>query len=193
MTALEAALLEVVAALESAHVPYMVIGGLANLYWGRPRLTEDIDVTVWVHDEALADFVAALGKRLKLLAPAPLDFARATRVVPVATSAGPRADVVLGALPYERSAIGRAVEIAIGPRAVRFATAEDLILHKLASERARDREDVEGVVARQAERLDHGYLDPLVEQLAAGLEKPEIAQFYKACVRQARSRPAPGG
>ena len=44
--AFEEALHELSTNLKEAHVPYMIIGGLANAIWGYPRSTLDIDVTI---------------------------------------------------------------------------------------------------------------------------------------------------
>ena len=82
--------------------------------------------------------------------------------------------------PIEEEAIRRAVAVRMAGRDVRFCTAEDLILHKLASDRPRDREDAEGVLSRQRGALDRGYLDQRVEAPAVGLERPEIVTFYRA-------------
>src|SRR3954464_6516569 len=41
---------EVVTALGSDDVPFLVIGGVASAVWGRPRWTQDIDVLVRTHD-----------------------------------------------------------------------------------------------------------------------------------------------
>jgi hypothetical protein len=67
MNGIETALVRLSAFLEAAGVPYMVIGGIANLRWGRPRLTQELDVTVRVdlilaglpyEEEAIARAVA---------------------------------------------------------------------------------------------------------------------------------------
>ena len=42
MSRLEQALVTVARFLEQHHVPYMVIGGIANVVWGRPRTTLDV-------------------------------------------------------------------------------------------------------------------------------------------------------
>ncbi len=47
---LEKGLLEIVSFLEDAAIPYMIIGGFANLAWGVPRTTQDVDITVQVRD-----------------------------------------------------------------------------------------------------------------------------------------------
>ena len=70
-------------------------------------------------------------------------------------------------------------------RRVRLCTSEDLVLHKLASERPRDLDDVEGVIVRQRTAIDRGYLDPLVRSLSEALDRPDILAHYRACLRKA--------
>lgn len=185
MNGIEAALVRLADFLDTAGVPYMAIGGIANLRWGRPRLTQDIDVTVLVPEVGLPAFLADVARAYTVLPSDPLGFARRTRVVPIRDPGGVRVDLILATLPYEEEAIRRAVPFPVAGRPVRLCTAEDLILHKIVSSRARDREDVAGIVARQGERLDRGYLDPRVEALAAGLEQPEILEFYRGACRRA--------
>lgn len=43
-------LLEVVEALESLGIPYMLVGSFASNYWGRPRTTHDADIVVELGD-----------------------------------------------------------------------------------------------------------------------------------------------
>src|SRR6266545_2094552 len=50
MTLLDRAVHEISSVLESLHIPYMVIGGIANAIWGEPRATVDVDVTVSVSE-----------------------------------------------------------------------------------------------------------------------------------------------
>ncbi len=75
MNALEAALLDVAKFLDLAGADYMVIGGFANLHWGTPRLTEDLDVTVRIGEEAQNDFISRLVGRFRALVPDPIAFA----------------------------------------------------------------------------------------------------------------------
>src|SRR5438093_4235341 len=147
----------------------MVIGGFANLYWGRPRLTQDLDIKVNIAEPSWAEFLEVLGRRYRLLAPDPLAFARETHVIPLSAPSGIRTDLILASLPYEEEALQRAVTVEVGGRPVRVCTAEDLVLHKVISDRGRDRDDVGGVVARQGASLDRSYLDPKVREMAAGL------------------------
>ena len=146
MNRLEAAVVDVASHLDGHRVPYMVIGGFANLYWGRPRLTQDVDVKIAAAESTWVELVANLRKQFSLLVGDALAFLRETRVIPLETRGGVHVDLVLAGLPYEEEAIRRAVSMDIGGKAIRICTAEDLIIHKIISDRIRDRDDVEGVI-----------------------------------------------
>lgn len=180
---LEKGLLEIVSFLEDAAIPYMIIGGFANLAWGVPRTTQDVDITVQVAEEDLPEFLREVGKRFPVLPADPEDFVKETRVLPVQTSNGIRIDLIFAGLPYEETALGRAREVTIQGLAVRICSPEDLIIHKIISERPRDREDVEGIFRQQGPNLDFRYLDRIVHELGEALSQSEIVEFYEAMKR----------
>lgn len=189
MNRLEAALIEVAGHFEEQRIPYMVIGGFANLHWGRPRLTQDLDLKVDVEESDWPALIRGLSSRFKILVPDPAGFLLETRVLPIETATRVRADLIVGELPYEKDAIHRAVTLPIAGRGIRVCTAEDLILHKIISDRARDRDDVEGVIQTRGRSLDREYLDPRVREMAAGLERPDMVSFYEACLRKVDEGP----
>jgi predicted nucleotidyltransferase len=82
-------------------------------------------------------------------------------------------------LQYEREAIERAVEITVAGAKVRFCAPEDLILHKIISERSRDLEDARKVVRRRLKSLDLAYLEPRIHELSRTLERPEILRIWE--------------
>jgi len=98
--------------------------------------------------------------------------------VPISTSSPPfvlparhpptglRVDFIFSTTPYERQAIARAVRVDVGGEPVPFASAEDLIIHKLFAARPRDLEDAVGVVRRGGDRLDWRYIDQWVAEFA---------------------------
>jgi hypothetical protein len=59
ITPLLAVLGDLTAWLESQEVRGLVIGGLAASLWGRPRLTRDVDVLVWVEESRWPGLLAA--------------------------------------------------------------------------------------------------------------------------------------
>jgi hypothetical protein len=155
--------------LERRQLPFMIIGGQAVLLHGEPRLTQDIDVTLGVGPARLDDVLAAceaLG-----LEPLPEEvpaFVRSTFVLPTLDQAsGIRVDLVFSTTPYEAQAIERAVRVEVAGARVPFATAEDLIIHKLFAGRPRDLEDAVGVVRRKGPELDWAYTEAWVEQFAS--------------------------
>jgi predicted nucleotidyltransferase len=174
MTAQEDALAQIVALLDAERVPYMVIGGLANIVWGEPRATLDIDVTVWIEDERINAFVDRIRTDLRVLVENPAAFIAETRVLPVETAAGIRVDVLFGLVPFEREAIGRARDVHLAGRRVRVCTPEDLILMKIVSDRDRDIADARAIVKRRLTELDRDYLEPRINELSELLERPDI-------------------
>jgi len=179
MTGLEQALVRLARILSEHGIPYMIIGGMANVIWGEPRSTLDIDATVWVEDERIGQIVSLLAGRFRTIPEDPQRFIRETRVLPLETEAGLRIDLVFGLLQYEREAIDRAVEITVAGSKIRFCTPEDLILHKIISERLRDLEDARKVVRRRFDSLDLTYLEPRIHELARALERPEILEIWE--------------
>lgn len=154
--------------LSARGIPFMLIGGQAVLLHGRPRLTEDVDITLGVGPEAwrtIVDACTALG--LDPLPDQVESFVRETFVLPARHAASAmRVDFMFSTTSYERQAIGRAVRVNVGDAPVPFATAEDLIIHKLFAARPRDLEDAVGVVRRTGPRLDWDYVNHWVKEFA---------------------------
>jgi hypothetical protein len=180
VTAQESALAHLTTALDRLGVPHMIIGGLAAALWGEPRATVDIDVTVWVEEADIPKTIASLAKDLTPLTADPAAFIRDTRVLPLRGQGGVRIDMIFGMLPFEEGAIRRAVRKKIAGVEVPVCTAEDLILHKIISDRARDLEDVEGILRRRFGVLDLPYVEPRIAELAALLDRPEIRSRWSA-------------
>ncbi len=147
----------------------MVIGGQAVLVHGQPRLTLDIDITLGVEPDRLGTVLEICAELdLEPLPEEVEPFVKETFVLPAFhQETRIRVDFVFSTTPYERQAIERAVRIEVSGREVPFATAEDLILHKLFAGRPRDREDALGIVRRQAGKLDWTYLDRWAREFAA--------------------------
>ncbi len=178
MTEQEATLISLCRFLDKANIPYMIIGGIANAIWGVPRSTLDIDVTIWPGEQPLLEWVNLFSHEFKILADEPLSFVEKTRVLPMISAKGVRIDLIFGMLPFECDAINRAVVRKIRGQAVKFCTPEDLILHKIISQRSQDLDDVEKIISQQSSKLDRSYLDIRVKELSELLERPEIWSNY---------------
>ena len=177
MTQLEIALVEITSFLDRSGLPYMLIGGLAVAMWGEPRATLDVDLSVWVDPAGLDDAVQAICAHFRSL-PDALAFARRSRVLPVATADGVRADIVFALLPLEREFIARARKKQVGGFEIRVASVEDLIYMKLISERSRDVEDARRLIRRFRDAIDRNYIEPKLREAAEALARPDIAEVF---------------
>jgi len=114
--ALIAALGAVARALSDVASPAMVIGGLAVIARGVPRLTADIDVTIAGEGLDLDAFLVTLARQE--LAPRigdALEFARRNQVLLLCHGpTGVPVDVSLAWLPFEREALERAESVDFG-------------------------------------------------------------------------------
>ena len=128
----------------------MVIGGQAVLLYGEPRLTKDIDITLGVGVEGLAQITDLIrGLSLKVLVDDPEPFVQKTMVLPVIEDAsGIRVDFIFSHSPYEQQAIARARKVPFGATTVKFASLEDVVIHKIIAGRGRDIEDVRSILLK---------------------------------------------
>ena len=170
-------MIELARAFERAKIDYMVIGGMAVGVWGSGRSTFDVDITVAIDPSEAQRVRNALGQQIARL-PEDLDAYLASGVMPFVHRSGTRVDLMLSLHPYAERAIRRAATVKVQGTPIQFCTAEDLIAHKIISDRDRDRTDVEDIIRRQRDNLDRAYLDPLVHELALVMERPEIESRY---------------
>ncbi|MBN1382594.1 MAG: nucleotidyltransferase [Deltaproteobacteria bacterium] len=165
------------AALDERRIPYMLIGGQAVLLYGEPRLTRDIDITLGVDVNKLADVVSlAQDLQFKMLPDCIEDFVRETMVLPVLhEETGIRIDFIFSFSLYERQAIAQARKVRLTDRDVNFAAPEDVIIHKIVAGRPRDLDDVRGILLKTPD-LDLAYIRTWLADFSNALEEAEIKQ-----------------
>ena len=166
--------------LSQLGVRYAIIGGIAVQFWGEPRLTVDLDVTVVAPPDEPEALVRAIVSHFSSRHDDPIAFARETRIVPVRASNGCPVDISLAVPGYEDEMMRRAVDYELEPgKVVRMASAEDLIIHKAVAGRPQDLRDIAGVVYRQRATLDATYIRRWLRDFAAVLEMPEILDRFE--------------
>ncbi|MFC1824632.1 nucleotidyl transferase AbiEii/AbiGii toxin family protein [Thermodesulfobacteriota bacterium] len=163
--------------LDQRKIPYMVIGGQAVLLYGEPRLTRDIDITLGVTTERLDDVIgAAKNSGLKTMVD-PNTFTMKTMVLPCQSSATDiRVDFIFSFSPYEQQAMDHVRIVQMGDGEVKFASPEDLIIHKVFAGRPRDLEDVKNVLLKNSD-VDIEYIRHWLQELSAAMEEPYLARF----------------
>ena len=152
---------------------FCVIGGLAVIRWGEPRMTLDVDLILLTGFGNEKRYAVPLMDKFEARIPDALEFALQRRVLLLRASNKKDLDISFGALPFEESIIRRstAFEFAPGFRLV-TCSAEDLFILKVFAERGQDWQDAESVAIRQ--KLDEKYILKHLKPLFEVKETPEL-------------------
>jgi len=146
--------------LDKDNIPYMLIGGQAVLLYGTPRLTRDIDITLGVDTDKFLSIEKICGRLgLKILPKNPEDFARETKVLPAEEpELRIRVDFIFSFTLYETQAMKGAKKVVMDGYPVKFASCEDIIIHKMLAARAVDAEDVKNILIKNRNSIDLEYI-----------------------------------
>jgi hypothetical protein len=167
---------------------FCIIGGMALLRWGEQRMTKDVDITLLTGFGDEERYIRALTAGFEPLVPNAIDFALRNRVLPVRTKAGFKANIALGALPFEEQAVTRATDYVFAEGvSLRVCSAEDLVVMKAFAARPQDWIDVEGILIRQCGQLDFAYIHANLEPLAELKDCPEIMTRLRALAQRHRA------
>ncbi len=155
--------------LSKEKIKYAAIGGFAVLIYGEPRMTVDLDINIILDRKMISKFLSK-AKRHGLL---PLlsntkKIAEKSGVIPLRFEKGKggwRVDFILAENILEYVAIERAKSIKVAGVKLNVVSPEDLIIHKMASPRPRDREDLKGILLRQKGKLDIGYIQNMLKKI----------------------------
>jgi len=114
-----------------------------------------VDLTILTGFGAEESFIDAILERFSNRIPETRQFALESRVLLLEGAGRIPINVALGAMPFEERAVERATAFPIG-KDVSLMTcgAEDLVVFKAFAARDKDWLDIEGIVLRQAGKLD---------------------------------------
>ena len=161
------------------NIPYVIIGGIALQYWGRPRLTLDVDATIMIPMEETDKIIKLILDNFKSRVKNPFAFARKNRVILIKAKNKCEIDISLGLPGYEDKVIERAVDIEIKPsKKIRICSSEDLIILKALAGRAMDCQDIEGIILRRQEAIDRNYIINWLNLFSNELAEPIILSRF---------------
>lgn len=181
-----AAAVEALAAAHDAGHRACLIGGMVVPRWGEPRATTDVDLSILAPYGEEDRVLDALLARLSPRTPDAREFALTARVLLLKASNGVTLDVALAAVPFEIEALDAASDWGPWPGIiVRTCSAEDLIVYKLVAARTRDIGDIEGIVRRQAARLDVDRIRRWGREFAELKEDPGLLRPFEDALRRA--------
>lgn len=163
---LSLALKKITRFLYGLKIPYMVIGGIANSIFGEPRFTYDIDIKLkLLSQNDLSLLINSIKKEFEIRTENPEEFIQKFTILPI-SSEGVNIDLIFAYLPYEEKAIENAIEKEFDNIKIKVCKPEDLIIQKSVSRREKDWIDIIGVVNRNRENLDWGYLFKTLKELS---------------------------
>ena len=156
---------------------FCIIGGVALQYWGRPRLTRDVDLCLLTGFGNEQSYIDPLLSQYTSRVEDACEFALTNRVLLLATPDGIGLDVSLGGIPFEEQIVERAGNVEFLPGlSLRICSAEDLVVLKAFADRLQDWADVDGIIRRRQDSLDWDYIDRELQTLCDLKEAPEIPE-----------------
>lgn len=175
----EEVLRHVIEVFNDAKIVYMLTGGIAVSYYGRPRFTHDVDFVVQALQDDASVFENAFQRDFYVSREGIVDaIQHHTMFNLIHNDTGLKIDCwVVKNNAYGRAALSRRVKSIILDVEAYISTPEDLILAKLdwfkASGTQKHFDDVIGIIQLQADHLDMDYLNAWTNNLALGelLEK----------------------
>jgi hypothetical protein len=178
---------DIAGALESRGYEHALGGAIALGYWGAPRGTIDVDVTIYVPPDdpgACVDLLRAIGCQVErgaaLATLREHGFCRVNyRGVPV--------DVFLPTIAFYEEARQRRRTVRLGDRMVAVWDAETLAVFKMMFFRRRDVADVEQILRVQGDGFDSDWVERQLEGMY-GRRDPRLSQ-WRELVNETRGKP----
>jgi len=149
-------------------------------------LTRDIDITLGVDTDKFKQIAKICENlQLNLLVKNPEEFAQTTKVIPAEEPESKiRADFIFSSTPYEAQAIKNARQITINDYSVKFASCEDVIIHKMVAGRAIDEEDIKSILAKNIKTIDLEYIRNWLSEFAKIEEYSCILERFNILLKE---------
>jgi hypothetical protein len=167
------ALQQLVPILDAHRGHNVVIGGIAVIARGVPRVTRDIDIAFSGAEVDVGQLISDL--RRAGIAPRiedPLAFAAQSQMLLVRhVESGVEIDISLAWLPFELEAMAAAGPAKVGDTTLQVAQPEDLIIYKAIAWRPQDQQDVERLFALHGARMDLSRIRRHVRELGEAMEQ----------------------
>lgn len=173
-------------ALEEMPARSMIIGGVAIIASGVPRLTIDVDATIHAADITVDDLVESLGRqRIEPRIPDAVAFARVRQVfLGVHRPSETDADISLAWLPFEIEALEASRPVDYAGVRIRIPRPEDLLIYKLIASRPQDLQDAEGLLVLHAVSMDLDRVRRVVKEFADLLDDAERVATLDRLIRK---------
>lgn len=134
---------------EEQNWKFCFIGGFALQFWGELRMTQVVDLTLFVGFGKEEEFIDILLDNFKPRISDAKNFALFNRVVLLESEDEIGIDVSLGAFPFEESMVERAdYQEYLTDIKIKICSPEDLIVSKAFADRDKDWFDIKSILIR---------------------------------------------
>ncbi len=160
--------------VKKSKIDYLIIGGVAVGVWGKPRVTEDLDLII---------FISKKGCKFLLNNAKESGFQFEEKIVSTQIKqrgvfklfyGGFHLDFLIASTQLEKTAFSRKIAVKIYDKEVFVPSKEDLILFKIISGRPQDLIDIENIIIRYKDNLDVEYLKTWAQKLCDEAEDMRI-------------------
>jgi len=168
------------AAMEEQQAPWYLFGAQAAILWGSSRYSSDVDVTVSLDHEALPSFIAALKGHGFDLVFDDAEFVEQSRVILFRhRPTDIRLDVVLSGPGLEEEFLERSLDVDVKGKKIPVISPEDLIILKTLAGRAKDVEDIKGVLGVKRATLDVERVRTILRMLEKALDQGDLLPVFE--------------
>ncbi|HEY4717074.1 MAG TPA: DUF6036 family nucleotidyltransferase [bacterium] len=153
---------------------YLVIGGVAAAVLGNPRMTEDVDICLFIKRTEIKDFLKKVKREgFKFNEREIIKRVNETGTFQILFGEF-HIDFLILSTDFEKSALSRKQFVKIYGIAAPLPTPEDMILFKVIPARHIDLWDAENIALRYSGRLDKNYLKKWAMKLSDEAENMKI-------------------
>lgn len=180
---LDKLLKKTVSLLEKWGLDYFVIGGLAVGLLGEPRMTQDIDIILFITKNDMERFLrAASAAGFKFHKNAVLDNVQNRGAFKLVWNEL-WVDIIVASTEFEKSVLKRASKTKLLGKSINIPSPEDFILLKIIPGRDKDILDVKSVIDRYKGKLDKKYLETWAQRFSDEAEDMRIWSTLRQLLR----------
>lgn len=154
-------------ACRAANVDYALVGGIAVVAWGQPRMTMDVDALVRLTEDRIAALSRAAHDEGLMISGEDLRDAIRERSHATAfdREGSLHVDIKIASTPPEIAEVEQAVDVPFAKGRLRIVRAEDTVVYKLKFGSDQDIADARSIIVRRAGKLDHAHMEQLARLL----------------------------
>lgn len=154
----------VISCLNESKIPYVIVGGIASIHWGRPRTTLDVDIILDASEEDITQLRLILeNNRFNYGTKDILEaFAEQSLATILHNHFVYKIDLKGVYHPRDRRSLNNRISMAIFGQDTYLAKPEDLVIAKLVYGSSSDFDDSKAILLRQ--NLNMAYLELIAEQ-----------------------------